>query len=57
MRDPLRPLTSAEIRGMTQDEITAFWIARQQALKAQGREHYTTLRDAGTWEVIATVPA
>lgn len=55
MRDPLKPLTIADIKSMTPAEIQAFWVARQQALKAQGAEHYTTLIEPKTGRVLATV--
>jgi len=55
MRDPMQPLTSADIRSMTPAEIQAFWVARQQALAAKGAEHYTTLVEPKTGRVLATV--
>jgi len=55
MRDPMQPLTGADIRSMTPAEIQAFWVARQKARAAQGAEHYTTLIDPRTSRVVATV--
>jgi hypothetical protein len=51
---PLRPFTAADARTMTSEQITAFWLARQQALRAQGQAHYGRLVDAATGEVLAT---
>jgi hypothetical protein len=55
MRNPLTPLTIADIKSMTPAEIQAFWVARQQALKAQGAEHYTTLIEPKTGRVLVSI--
>lgn len=55
MRDPLKPLTSADIRSMTPAEMQAFWVARQRALAAKGAEHYTRLIEPKTGRVLASV--
>lgn len=53
--NPLRPFTAAMARTMTPDEIQAFWVARQRALKARGEQHYERLVDSATGMVLARV--
>jgi hypothetical protein len=50
-----KPLTSADIKRMSPDEIVALWRNRQIEDRAAGRDHYTVLIDAATEEVVCAI--
>lgn len=51
--DPLRKFTPEMMKTMSTEEIRAFWVARQNALKAEGQAHYTELISVETGKVVA----
>ena len=50
-----KPLTSADIKRMSYDEIIEYWRQRQIADRDAGRPYYTTLIDPVTDEIAARI--
>lgn len=50
-----RPLTSADIKRMSEAEILAFWKRQQRERRGAGEPSYDRLVDPETGETVATV--
>ena len=60
LRDKARkgqPLTSAEIKSLSPEQIVLFWVERQKSARARGESHYTHLIDPVSDEIVAVVPS